>query len=290
MSNLKIPINAFLTVTRNWAGPNGSQGVVVAVGASNVKGAWVNAFGGTLTKDAYALEIMLWDQSTSNSGQVPASILDVGVDPAGGTTYTTVIPNLLVAFPRSSGGNGGPGPAYTFPLAIKSGSSVALRAASASAAPGNYRARVAVYQDPTRPEAFRCGSWVSSVGVVAASSRGTLLPTAADARNDSAWVSLGSLSEDAWYVQPCVSMSDAAFASNDCATVDFAVGNAGSKDIFIKDLHVGYSTTEEMNLVPKPLWEHYRELKSGSEIFARLRTRGNNGDPDLNAALFYMGG
>lgn len=290
MSNLKIPVNQFLTVARNWAGPNGGQGVVVTVGASNVKGSWVDLFGGTLTKDAFALELMAWDQSTSNSGQVPASLVDVGVDPAGGTTYTTVIANLLVGFPRSSGGNAGPGPSWAFPIKIKSGSSVAVRAASASATPGNYRMRAAVYQDPTRPEAFRTGSRVQTIGAVAASSRGTLIPTAADARNDSAWVSLGSLSEDCWWVQPAVGMSDAAFANNDCATVDFAIGNAGTKTIIIEHLHFGYSTVEETNLVPKPLWENFKELKSGTEVFARLRTRGNNGDPDINAAIYCVGG
>jgi hypothetical protein len=97
------------------------------------------------------------------------------VDPAGGTAWVELIADLVCGYTHL--GNAGPrafSAYYHFPLYIKSGSSLGVRARCAHSANITAgRLAISAAGEPSRPDAWWCGQKVETLGITAASSKGT---------------------------------------------------------------------------------------------------------------------
>ena len=165
---------------------------------NNVMGTWVQMVAGaSLTEDVWFIMINV------NSGAVSAAsrdmLIDIGVDPAGGSSYVVKIPYLLASSSAPYNVSHG-GCWFGFPLRIKAGSSIAARAQVNNATVGTVRVLAWVYGQPRRPETTRTGSFVRSFGQTTGSSSGTT--TVPGTTADGTWVQLGSaLAEPLWWWQ-----------------------------------------------------------------------------------------
>src|SRR5688572_15189701 len=146
---LSTPFCSFGFTYDNWgANPSTTPGTSVIPGASNVEGSWTQiASSSNIADDIYWTHFRITDGGTSAAAK--GHLLDLGVDPAGGTSYTEVIANIVCGM---SGNDGNPQPHFLFPLFIKSGSSVAVRVQGSNATAGTLRVSARFYGDPSRPE------------------------------------------------------------------------------------------------------------------------------------------
>ena len=99
------------------------------------------------------------------------ALADILLDPAGGTAWRTFIDDLVIGFARTQAGLITYGLYYHFPIFIKSGTSIGCRArTSHTAAPVSPRVVIYAYGNPSRPDAWWCGSGVETLGVTPATS------------------------------------------------------------------------------------------------------------------------
>ncbi len=100
------------------ANPGATPGTSVVPGVTNAEGSWTQvASSANIAQNIYAFYLRISDGATAAT--IKDHLLDVGVDPAGGTSYTAVISNIVC-------GSSGPitaagGFEFIFPLFIKSG-------------------------------------------------------------------------------------------------------------------------------------------------------------------------
>lgn len=252
--------------------PSANFGTSVTPG-NNTKGSWAQLLAGAaVLYDVWEIWINI------HGGQVSAAardiIVDIGIDTAGGTSYTVHIPDLIgsaAAF-FSTGINAvGGGHTYYFPLYIPAGSSIAARASVNSATVGTVRAWVRLYGKPRFPELAPRGDKVVAYGITAASSRGTIVTPGTT--SEGSYVSLGTTSLDHWWWQLGMGVNDA--TTNPLwLTGDLAFGTVGTKVSLIEDECWLTDTVEgiaKTNNVPA---EYLRQVPSGSELFARAQCSG----------------
>lgn len=279
---LYVPAQEFQWKLSSEAGvrPAAAYGTSVTPG-NNTKGAWVEVFSAAEVEfDVYGVLINL------NSFNVQAAardaIVDIGTDPAGGTSYTTVIPNLLASAAAALFVSGaGIGVNYYFPLFIKAGSSIAARASVNNATVGTGRVWMTLFGLPRRPEMCKVGSFVEAFGIVEASSRGTLVTPGTT--SDGAWTSLGTPTLPHWWWQIGMGMND---ASSALATqfADLAAGDATNKIVLLEDVQFCTASTES---IMKPgEWSPDFRVDANVELWGRLQ---DSGTPSSNMSLAAYG-
>src|SRR5215213_4081340 len=118
----------------NWRATNGGAPsttfwgtTVVSAGSTNTVGTTVECLSAaTVADDVYGVLICLNNNSLAGANR--NFLVNIRTDPAGGTSWTTVIPNLGGVSPGGLGAatlvQQGLGIWYYFPLAIKEGSSI----------------------------------------------------------------------------------------------------------------------------------------------------------------------
>ncbi len=149
-----------------------APGTAVTPGGSNVKGSAAQVLS-ALAHDVEFLRIGI--QGTYDSGNDSSALFDVMVDPAGGSSYSVLIPDLCGGFqPGSQAGN--PPFAmnlwYDLPVWIPAGATVAVRAQSALASPSDAYVGIVAYGGNRHPEAWWCGQRVTAIGINASTSKG----------------------------------------------------------------------------------------------------------------------
>ena len=92
---------------------------------------------GAVTADCHWIEVEVVD--TMANATDTSAVLDIGVDPAGGTSYAVAIADLLVGHADDWHSNNGVGGSirYHLPLKVASGSSVAIRGQTVTGADKN---------------------------------------------------------------------------------------------------------------------------------------------------------
>ncbi len=144
---------------------------VTAAGSANADGTAVSV----LSSLAFDVHYLVVGVGTAIGGSTldTASLLDVLVDPAGGTSWASLIDDLVVGFsPATGAGTVGLSHYYHFPLYIPAGSSLGAQVRSADIS-HPYRVVFWAYGAPSRPDMWWCGQKVESLGINAASSKGT---------------------------------------------------------------------------------------------------------------------
>lgn len=264
MSLLLPYVGEFLgSIWSTNAQPAAAYGTTVTPG-QNAMGAFAQLLSGaSVTESAYGIAINF--NSGNQAGQARDTICDIGIDPAGGTTYTVLIPNLLASMARAYI-EGGHGINYFFPLFIDEGTSIACRASVNNATVNTIRCIVRLLTKPKNLDAVKVGSFVKDFGTVTGSSRGTLITPGTTA--EGAWTQLGSNTVDRlWFWSVGMGVDDAT-TGNLVQHVDVGAGDATNKRLLIENQPIGTTINEQMEAnIPGA----YADVATGVGIFGRAQ-------------------
>jgi hypothetical protein len=241
--------------------PGTSPGTSVVPGASNAEGSWTAiASSANIANDVYG--VLLWICAGASSGNAKNHLLDLGVDPAGGTSYTARISNLACGA-SATAVNGGR--YYYFPLAIKAGSSVAVRIQGSNATAGTVRVVAMFYGKPDRPELVRSGQYSETVGTITNSNGVSFTPGNSNA--EGTWVSLGTTAKDLWFWQLGVQIDNGTITSLGYH-IDLAYGDGSNKHMILENHFIGLEgTAESINTGLQMHTECF--VPAGSTIYVR---------------------
>jgi hypothetical protein len=278
--------NVFGFVSASTAGtrPVAAQGTSVTPGTVGF-GAYAQV-GLDLTDDSYGILIGVNSNSANNASR--RTVVNIGVDLAGGTTFTTVIPNL-VAGGAPTFITEGNAQYYFFPIFIPSGSAVGAQAfGSVNTA---IRVFAQFYHKPLNPSAQRIATYAESIGE--STFEGTNFVPSVTAANGT-WTLLGSTIRDLWWWQVGVqgTASDTSYAATTTILVDVGVGDgtvAGTR-VILKDVPIRQgATAESFNNIPL-LGACEFPVPAGSNIYIRGQNSGANETGNYNAVVVAAGG
>ena len=222
----------------NWGtDPTTTPGTSITPGASGAEGSWTEvASSANVAQDVYCITLYVMNH---NTGGVDRSLLvDIGVDPAGGTSYTEKIANIACASVVTYTAGSGPGVRFTFPLFVKAGSSIAIRGSAVGTALAFF-ACVTLRGQPSRPEQLAFGSFSETVGTITGNSGVAFTPGNAA---DGAWASLGTTAKAMWWWQLAYQCAGTTLSAQACF-VELGYGPTGSQRTLIKLQH--YNTSAE---------------------------------------------
>ena len=268
----------------NWgANPSSNPGQAITPGASNAEGSWTQvASAANIAQDCYWIYMVVSAGATTTASK--PQLLDIGVDPAGGTSYTAVISNLVCG---GSGSVLAMTREFVFPFFIKAGSSVAVRYQGANATAGTVRTLVKFYGRPTQPENVPVGMIAQTFGTITNSTDTSFTPGNAAA---GAWVSLGTATTPLWWWQLGVQI-DNANQSAHYTYVDIAVGDVTNKYTIKRQLMTSTTGEAAGNIAGGNLdfMSCYWPVPAGAEIWVRGR---NSAAPvtGYNATVIGIGG
>lgn len=258
-------------------------GVSVTPGVAPAFGSWFQvASAANVTREVYGILINFNNNFGSNA--IRNALVDVGVDNAGGTNYTTVIP-FLVAGSATTYGLGAGGIWYYFPLYIKSGSSVAVRSTAVVATA--FRAYVTLFGEPRRPDSVRAGAYVDAFGAqVLNTTTGTGITMGTTA--DGAWQQLGSATTRSyWWWQAGFAQVDQSMTAAS-VHVDLSAGNATFKKILLENQYWSVTGTEQISCAPLTV-NSYNNVASGQNIYGRAQSAAA-ADSSPNLIAYGLGG
>lgn len=260
---------------------SGDTGTSVTPGASNAEGSYTQvASSGNIAEDVYWMEIRCDAGATSAAAK--NQLLDVGVDPAGGTSYTAVISNLIMGCSASLALGAMPR-VFQFPLFIKVGSSVAVRIQGSSGTAGTVLVRARFWGRPNRPENAKRGSFSETIGTITNSSGVAFTPGTG---SKGSWASLGTTTRDLWWWQLGVGVDDTTM-SNQSGLFDLAYGDATNKVIIIPDnVHLFFNTEAISNEMQ---CNCFKRVPGGSTLYVRGSVTVGP-DSNYSAVAVGMGG
>lgn len=259
-------INSFLWHFSNFTTPSSTPGTSVTPGASNAEGSWTQV--ASSANMAYDSQLMYIAIGGGNStGVAKNHLLDIGVDPAGGTSYTAIISNIVCGQTQAvtTGFD-----QFVFPLFVKAGSSVAVRVQGSHSTAGTVRVVADFFGRPTNPEMVPCGSYSETIGTITNSNGTSITPGNAA---EGSWTSLGTTAKDLWAWQIGVQVDNGTIAAQ-YTTVDLAYGDASNKEIILEDIAVGFYGPAEIKaktLTGRDMLRACRYVPAGSTIYARAR-------------------
>lgn len=251
---------------RTQAIASSNPGVSIVPGASSAEGSWTGiALNTDIVNDVFGVRLRI--QGGNVSATSKEHLLDLGWDPAGGTTYVEKISNLACgesATFQAAGSSPGGFREYYFPIYIPAGSAVAVRIQGLAATAGTVRVDAVFYGKPTNPDALLFGQYAETVGAITGSSGVTFSP--GNATNGS-WADLGTTVKPCWLWQLCVQNNTTTMAGvNLCC--DLAFGDASNKHLIIEGLLVPESSSEAVASYAS--WpDGYGEVPAGSHLYVR---------------------
>lgn len=269
-----------------WTSTNQSDVPSTSVGTSVTP----SGSGGNWTRVRTAAEvsedvecIFLCIGSTSSSGANRLVSVDVGVDPAGGSSYSTVLSRLLCGKANTIYNTGGT--KFVFPLRIKAGSSIAVRGLS------NYTTSfyviIKLYGKRGRSGVFPVGTYSQTIGYSSAATGTSFTP---GANNYGGYYTLGTTTKDLWWWQSAWALSNSTVTA-EYVNIQFAWGDSSSKRIIHTRLHAGTTSETCLDTLGENLVWHasYCEVPAGSTLYVR-----GNGysspDTGYSALLIGIGG
>jgi hypothetical protein len=255
--------------------PSTTYGTSITPGSNTYNSYTSLIAGASVTDDVY--EILICTTSNNVSAAQRDTLLTIGLDPAGGTSFTDSINHLLV----SNASNylttlpGSAGITYVFPLFIKAGTSIGAKASVNNATVGTLRCFVILSCKPSRPDLLRVGSFVRTFGEVTASSCGTSVTPGTTSKGS--YVQLGSaLAEPLWYWEVGFGCNDStATMGNQMFHLDVAIGDASNKRIVVPDCPISTSASETAS---KPIWGYPAQAAIGDLVYGRAQGGGSGGD------------
>lgn len=257
-------------------------GTTITSGATaNTMGAWTQVVtGANMTNEGYGISVVFSNGFTSAATR--NTLVNVGVDPAGGTNYTIKIP-YLVAGHANTYALGGIN--YYFPLYIPKGASVALQSQGTTAS-GTVSAFVTIFGQPRRPDAVRCGSKVFAFGATTATSSGTVLTLGTSA--EGAWTQVGTATTmPLWWWQMGYTCLDTTMTAS-AIHFDLGSGTAASKKVLLENVIVRTTATEQVS-IDQHVITAYNNVATGDLIYARGQSAAS-ADTSPGVIVYGLGG
>jgi len=269
----------------NWgSNPSATIGTAVTPGATNAEGSWTQiASGANIAQDCYWLQLQVSGGATSTAAK--NQLLDIGVDPAGGTSYVAVVSNLQI----------GASPLLTaaglrehlFPYFIKSGSAVAVRIQGSNGTAGTVRVAARFFGQPSRPECVPVGMVSETLGSITNSSGQSFTPGNAA---DGSWADLGATTRALWWWQVGYCIDNGTITA-EYTYIDVAWGDASNKHVIFRVMHGG-TTGETAGLAAQThmlACAAYQPVPAGANIYIRGRCN-NAPDTGYHATVVGIGG
>lgn len=255
--------------------PAATMGTSVTPGTSGY-GSWAQVLS-ALTYDVYGLMICMGNNNTTATNR--HTIARVGVDTAGGTSYTETIGGLLCGSAANYAASAGE--YMYFPLFIPAGSTVAVSAYSTVTTA--FRIWVQAFAAPPNPSMIRKCSFVEAIGQSGLTGVAVTPGTA----SEGAWTSLGTTTKRCWWWQfGCqIDLADTSWNTN-TIFVDIAVGDVSNKDIILLDQPVSTTNAEVFSIPPFTAGCEW-DVPAGSTIYARAQV---SGTADTLAIVAYGAG
>jgi hypothetical protein len=217
------------TATSLTGTPGTTIGTVVTANANDADGTAV-ALISALSRDVEFLSVGAgaFAAATGNG----STLLDILVDPAGGTSWSVLISDLLVGWTSTPGVAAGQSVDYMFPLWVPAGSAIGARARTAHTSNISGRVTVNVFGDSPHPASWWCGQRVETIGVDDTISQGTN-HTPGNSGAFSNWANFGStLSADCGAIQFGVHGANTDTTSQTAAYhFQFGVGTAANTNV-----------------------------------------------------------
>lgn len=218
----------------------------------------------------------------SSSGANHGFLMDLLIDPAGGTSWSALINDLMVGYVQSTGGGAAaPSRWYYFPLWIPAGASIGARAKSGVTGAQTVKAILTVAGGPSDPTAWWCGQQVTEIGINAATGDGAII-TPGNSGTFSAWTNFGSTLPAA------------------CGAVQFAHQGGAINAMNALSYHLEFGvnstrigpplwTTGNANeaMVDSPLGPIFCSLAAGSQLQARGTCSGTGQNIDVAAYVVH---
>lgn len=278
---LWTPGNEFQSQVDNFGATYSDSGLGTAVTAhatnANQKGTAVSLIAGaSVPDDVFGISICF--AGGNSNGSARTFLADLLVDPAGGTSWSTIINNLYFQAPSISMN----GFWFYFPLYLKNGTSIGCQV-QCSVANITTRCAVRLHCRPSRPDLLKCGSIVETFGATTASSTGTAMTPGTNAQG-SYTASLGTTSHDLWWWQAGWGCTDTTMTLN-CLWLDVAV-NATNKVICAENIPVMTNTNESAGKAAMGSKPPIRFISGGQGVFIRGMS---NGTPDSGNSVVAYG-
>lgn len=265
------------------ANPSTTPGTSVIPGTSNAEGSWTQvASSSDIVQDVYNFYLRVLAGATS--GQSKMHLLDIGVDPAGGTSYVAIISNLACGGSSAAFGPG-EGEDFLFPFFIKAGSSVAVRIQGSNATAGTIFVGVMFFGQLSRPEVFPVGSFSETMGAITNSNGVSFIPGNA-ANGD--WVSLGTTTKALWWWQIGCQV-DISAAGTEQTYVELAYGNTTNRVVISRILFLNTGEAYGFSPAANCLFECYCPVLAGGELWIRGRCS-NAPNTGYNGVAVGIGG
>lgn len=277
--------NHFNFIFSNSAAPGNAAGGSITPGASNVEGTFAALItSGNITQDIWAFT--MWVQSGATSGQSKPMLMDIGVDPAGGTSFTAVISDIVCGNADSAANS--QGQFFVFPFSVKAGSAIAIRIQGANGTAGTVRVVMKLYGQPSHPQLVRTGQYSETVGAITNSNGVSFTPVSGA---KSSWELLGTTTRACWFWQLCIQCDNA--AQSDLAyyfDLGYGDGTTGGTLTIIDDLSVRTVTAEAQRVIGGAhLINAYCEVPAGASLYVRGRASATP-DSGWNATAVGIGG
>jgi hypothetical protein len=268
----------------NWSdAPGQSQGTTVIPGASNAEGSWTRtADAANVSSDIYGIYVQI--NGALRSARAKLQVMDIGVDPAGGTAYQPIISNLVCGeSPQSTN----PGlKEHYFPYFVKANSSIAVRFSGSNAGPDTVFTAMTLYGNPSNQSMMPVGSYSEAYGI--SNTHGTVFVPGNNV--DGAWVLLGTTSRPIWWWQLGYQINNTTITA-EYTYITLAVGTASYKKPIFTVMHAG-STSESVGLIGQTqmLWHAaYRPVPAGTNVYVMGRCTGAP-DTGYQAGVIGIGG
>ncbi|MGH8758331.1 MAG: hypothetical protein ACREVW_02265 [Burkholderiales bacterium] len=192
--------------------------------------------GASVSSDVYGIAVLAC--GGNSNAAVHRFLLDLLVDPAGGTSWSTLIANILFHSPSFQKGLY----QYFFPLWLKAGSSIGAQQQSSTAAQG-IQIGVRLLTKPSRPELIKVGYTAESYGAVTASTSGTAITVGNGVAG--AWTSVGTTAGRPWWWQAGLASDDTSMTMAG-ALLDVSVGDAANKRLAAEGILYSNDSTERV--------------------------------------------
>lgn len=282
---LHTPINTFKGVISNMTGrPSTTWGTSLTPG-QNTFPAYAQILAAT-AYDTFGISILI-HSVYSTGGEARDILVTIGIDHAGGTTYTDCVISSLLATCAGTPLFGGV--CYYFPLYIPAGSTIAAKASVNNVTVRTVRVGVELFGRPTHPELVRAGSYVDTFGAVTASSCGTTITSGTTNEGNWTEVTTGNTTKPYWWWQVGWGSNDSSLTAV-MYSLDVAYGTAGAEEIVIPGQpHLSSGTAEQMNQPQIPSVYYFNEVDAGRRIYVRMQCSGT-ADSSLSTIVYALGG
>lgn len=262
-----LPFHGF-RVTNLPSTPGSSLGTTLTAGGStHTLGSWVELLSAaSMTQDIVGLYLNANTLAAAGATNRIAA-MEIGIDPAGGTSYTTLIPGIVVGNAASNLVGTGIGRLFYFPIRIPAGASVAGRM-QAGVASTTISALVIGYGQSSNPTGFFVGQYAEAIGYQSAGSQGVNFVPGNGAWGS--WVSVGTAVNPLRWLQFGMGSTDTSMTAI-YAHVEVAYGDTTNKHK-VADISIAHTTGEVQgdslmgNLIPG---NAMCPVPAGAEFFVR---------------------